>query len=725
MEKFILSILFLTATFWSVAQEQSVSGIVIDNVSKESLIGANVVYAKGKGVITDIDGKFSLQLKEGEYTLSISYIGYKTMELDIIVGNTPLELEVALEIITLNEVEIVADIAQSRRSPVAFSSISQQVIQEEGGNQDLPMLLNTTPSVYATQEGGGVGDAEIIMRGFDQRNLAVMVDGIPVNDMENGRVYWSNWNLPVANMQVQRGLSISKLATPSVGGTINVITPGIIGEKKFQIQQQFASGNFLKTDFTFNSGKLKNGWGYAIALSYWQGDGIIDGTWSQGGSYFAKLEKITGKHRISLTGFGAPQKHGQRSFKNPMSVYNRDYAREIGFDAGALDSVPEYGMTYNEHWGTYEDYEFIGIGTEHPITGELSFDHWRITRHGSKITLNERSNFFHKPMFSLRDFWTISNRSVLVTTVYASFGRGGGTGLDSRGNAKFENTLAFPDSLVFTGTIGQLDFQSLYNGNRQAVNNSDYGFINIDPQYSNSEIKGSDFIRANMNNHNWFGFLSQFSHSMGEHLNLSTGIDLRTYKGSHFGEVYNLIGADYTLDVSDANQGERVARVGDKVAYYNVSYVRWAGGYGQLEYSSDKLTAFVNATIAHTRYKRIDFFKLREEASKPEETDWITFMGFTAKGGINYNLTERHSVYGNLGTLNNAPKFNTVINFSNEVNDDVENERIYSTELGYKYSSPRFALAFNGYYTIWENRQVNRNISVPYPSEAVNWRPTN
>jgi hypothetical protein len=283
-------------------------------------------------------------------------------------------------------------------------------------------------------------------------------------------------------MQVQRGLSISKLALPSVGGTINVITPGIDDTRGLKITQQFASGAFLKTDIAYNSGKLKSGWGFSIAGSYWQGDGIIDNNFSLGGSYFVKIEKFLTNHRVSFTLFGAPQKHGQRSYKNPMSIYDRDYAAKIGINQAAIDSTPEYGLNYNEHWGVYEDYDFIGVGTPHPITGQLSFKKWEITKLGKTINQSERSNFFHKPMLNLRDFWNINERSYLVSTFYASFGRGGGTGLNSRGNAQFDNGIDPLDSTQFTGTNGQLDFQNIYNLNRQDINNPDYNFLSIDPK---------------------------------------------------------------------------------------------------------------------------------------------------------------------------------------------------------------------------------------------------
>src|SRR5690606_37397263 len=109
----------------------------------------------------------------------------------------------------MEEIRVIANISTDRKTPIAITKISSEQIAEELGSRDLPMLLNATPGVYATQTGGGDGDARITVRGFDQRNVGVLIDGVPVNDMENGAVYWSNWfglDAITNQIQVQRGL---------------------------------------------------------------------------------------------------------------------------------------------------------------------------------------------------------------------------------------------------------------------------------------------------------------------------------------------------------------------------------------------------------------------------------------------------------------------------------------------------------------------------------------
>ena len=121
----------------------------------------------------------------------------------------------------------VADIAKDRKTPVAVSTIKEAQIVEKLGNQEFPEILKSTPSIYTTKGGGGFGDGRMNVRGFDTNNSAVMINGVPVNGMEDGAVYWSNWSGlsdVTSAMQIQRGLGSSKLAIASVGGTVNIIT---------------------------------------------------------------------------------------------------------------------------------------------------------------------------------------------------------------------------------------------------------------------------------------------------------------------------------------------------------------------------------------------------------------------------------------------------------------------------------------------------------------------
>lgn len=219
----------------------------------------------------------------------------------------------------------VADIAKDRKTPVAVSTIKESTIVEKLGNQELPEILNTTPSVYATKQGGGFGDSNIKIRGFDQSNIAVMVNGIPINDMEGGSVYWSNWT-GIADvtsaMQVQRGLGSSKLAIASIGGTINILTRSADKKRGGILSVGIGNDGYHKTLFSYNTGLSKNGWSSSFLLSRAAGAMYADGTEFEGYNYYLAVGyRPNQSHDLQFTVTGAPQVHHQRASASTIADY--------------------------------------------------------------------------------------------------------------------------------------------------------------------------------------------------------------------------------------------------------------------------------------------------------------------------------------------------------------------------------------------------------------------
>ena len=348
------------------AQKGEISGVIFDDFFDETLIGATVLISEGVGTVTDIDGRFSIEAEYGTYNLKVSYVGYEDIEQTIELNKSKLILKFKMKGLTLKEVEVVADVAIDRQTPVAFSNIKPTQIREELASQDIPMLLNTTPGVYATQNGGGDGDTRITIRGFSQRNVAVMMDGVPVNDMENGWVFWSNWfglDVVTRSIQVQRGLASSKIATPSIGGTINILTKGGDAKKGGTIKQEFANNGYYRTTLGLTTGRSATGWAFSAAGSWKQGDGYVDQNFTEGWFAYMKLEKQLGKHLLSFSGFGAPQEHGQRSQKGYITTYSTDLAEELGVEGIIDNDNVDQGPRFNPHWGYLQRY----TGPEGPV----------------------------------------------------------------------------------------------------------------------------------------------------------------------------------------------------------------------------------------------------------------------------------------------------------------------------------------------------------------------
>ena len=146
---------------------------------------------------------------------------------------------------------------------MAVSTVGAQTIDLKLGNQDLPEVLKTTPGVWTTKQGGGFGDAKTNVRGFKSENVAVMINGIPVNDMEWGGVYWSNFaglSDVTSNIQVQRGLGATIVSSPSVGGTINITTRTIDSEKGGSVWYGMGNDGLNTYGVKVSTGLMKNGW---------------------------------------------------------------------------------------------------------------------------------------------------------------------------------------------------------------------------------------------------------------------------------------------------------------------------------------------------------------------------------------------------------------------------------------------------------------------------------
>lgn len=423
-----LSILFccFISSFAINAQDTSrvtLSGTIKDSETGEGLIGATVLVKSGVGAVADLEGNFKLQLPKGDYTIEVSMLGYSKYVQKIKLYAHK-KIDVKLENRVLDEVEVVANVAQVRETPVAFSSISATKIQEELGSQDISMIANTTPGAYASSSGGGSGDSRVTLRGFDQRNIGVLVDGIPVNDMENGQVYWSNWDGLkdiTKTLQIQRGLGASKLAISSVGGTMNFITNGIEQKQQLTVKKEWGNNMYNLMALSYNSGLINNKWGFTLAGTYKSGDGWAEGTWTNAYSYFAKIQYMpNSRHIISIGANGAPQSHGQRSSKMQIVVYDKEYAKKLGVNSDSV--LRSWVVNAN---GTPNN-SSIKYTTPTQGNRDLRWNPDQAMLNGNMF--NDKINYYHKPLFNLNHFWKISEKTNLSTVVYASIGKGGGTG---------------------------------------------------------------------------------------------------------------------------------------------------------------------------------------------------------------------------------------------------------------------------------------------------------
>lgn len=631
-----------------------ISGKIIESTSGESLMDAAVqIEGYNLAVLANPEGNFRLEkILPGEYKMLIRYIGYVGREVKVkVAAGKELFFEsipLAPDGVGLKEVEIISQISKSPSAPLSISTIDYNYIAERQSGQEVPELLKLTPSVYTSKAGGGFGDSRINIRGFDQTNVAVLINGIPVNDMENGRVFWSNWvgvGDVARTIQVQRGLGASKIAINSIGGTMNLITKTTDVEKGGSVILE-SSNRYNKLSVSLSTGRTKKGWAVSFVGSRTYGSGYIDKTDLSAWSYFLSVTKEIGsRHILSFTAFGAPQEHNQRLSQSSLKTYGIQNNNQFNPDWGYLDGKPLASIV----------------------------------------------NTFHKPQFALNHYFHITDKLNLSSSVYFSIGRGGGTGIFTANNYR-----------VKTDSNGQIDFEAARSNNRSKIDSVNTSRNGLQMGY------GSDMILSNsVNNHTWIGALSILNYQINSKWKAMGGIDLRYYNGYHYREVDNLLGGDFFVDTRDKNNPINAAKKGDIFDYNYDGRVRWSGIFGQIEYASDKITAFLSSSGSITAQQRYDYFIVKgiNETSK-----MMYFPGYNVKAGFSYKITPRINAYINGGTFSRAPFFNFLFvdrRRSNDLSQNPVNEKILSGEIGSAYRSDYFTIDACFYYTVWKDKGNN------------------
>ena len=698
MKQLLIGLLMVFTTMTGFAQ---ITGTVVDAESNSPLPGATVVI-KGTqiGTTTDFDGLFSISdASEGD-TLVITFIGFDAAE---VVAEDGMEVVLETALNQLSEVVVtsgVIDIAKVRETPVAVSAISVSEITLKTGNLEFPEIMNKTPGVYATKQGGGYGDSRISLRGFDQRNTSFLINGQPVNDMENGWVYWSNWQglTDVASgIQIQRGLGASRLAVPSVGGTVSIFTKAAQKSEGGKVLQMVGNDGYIKTGVSYNTGKNEKGWASSFLLSRWQGDGYIYNTSGEGYTYFAAVGYAPegSAHELNFSFLGAGQWHHQRD----VWVSIRDYQN---FGSEGID------QRWNSNGGTLNGEEF-----------------------------SMRRNFYNKPLATFNWDWEISDNLKLATSLYGSAGRGGGTGPRGRNYYNSEtDILPFRKDLTehylengrgSRDANGFIDFDAVvaYNqANTEGYTGDIGGYEGLligSNGFNDDGVNRAALIRrASMNSHNWVGGISNLEGQFGK-FKTSIGVDLRSYTGYHYRVVNNLMGLDGYYSTGNRNSAGQIIETtieaspfkntglnGPKIDYYNVGKVGWQGVNTMVEYGGDKLTAVVQAGLSNQAFQRIDYF---DQVGNPESEVQNQGGGYI-KGGANYNIDEKQNVFFNTGFISRQPNFDAVFpNYANNINPDLQNEEITSFELGYGFVATDFSFNINAYSTTWGNRFVQRSLS--------------
>src|SRR5690606_2419333 len=389
-----------------------------------------------------------------------------------------------------------------------------------------------------------------------------------------------------------------------------------------------------------------------------------------GQNYFVSVGyKPNDNNTFNFMIFGAPQWHDQ-NFSKPLETSYR----EIGPTGNKTKVIATPGYDITDERGNSNYGWYNGEG------------------------LSQRTNFYHKPVTNLNWDLKIDDKSSLSTVLYASMGKGGGTGILGNGPGYTVNG--------FNPANGTTNWDAL-----AAINAAQ-------PNKISSGNNGSA-LRASVNNHFWYGLVSNYNFEANENFSFNLGADLRFYKGDHFQQLINLLGSEGRIaDNKTREKGYVVsetfstnpwsslfnsADVDQRVGYDNSEKINYQGVFGQVEYSLDGFTAFVQGSLSNQSYQKIDRWNYAEGETKSK---FDKKFGYNIKGGASYTFEDAHTIFANIGQYSRQPFLDNVFvsNTVNFVDPSVDNEKIFGVEAGYKYSNPIVAVSFNAYYTKWDNR---------------------
>ncbi len=333
-----------------VATAQKISGRVIDT-DGNPLTGASVIIKNSFiGTSTDQNGRFSLKTKNGNYTIIISFVGFQNLEKKVeLNGDVDLGDLVLSKSLYMSEEVTVKATRSDEKAPVTYSFVHAEEIKKRNITQDIPYILELTPSFVATSEAGtGIGNTNYRIRGTDPSRINVTVNGIPLNDAESQTVFWVNmpdFASSVNNIQITRGVGTSTNGAASFGASMNFLTGTTETKPYAQIKTMGGNFNTLKESLLIGTGILDNGFSFDMRISNLHSDGYIENSFSdhQAATFttawrnknsLVKFNLIHGRERTGISWEGVPKEMLEinRTY-NPAGEYfddegNRHYYKD-------------------------------------------------------------------------------------------------------------------------------------------------------------------------------------------------------------------------------------------------------------------------------------------------------------------------------------------------------------------------------------------------------------
>ncbi|GAA3762358.1 TonB-dependent receptor [Flavobacterium ginsengiterrae] len=684
MVKKYIAFFILGSFSFAFAQETVFRGVVVDSKTQNPL--ENVVVSIQNSSITKLTsktGRFELHSSiEGEQLLLIHSQDCKDLLLKI---HSNFGQIVYLGVLQLEDI-------YSDEVPAALITLLDSDLSEDNSSSEMTSgLLQSSKDAFMQASAFNWGQARFRVRGLDSENGTMMLNGMTMNKIYDGRPQWNNWgglNNVLRNQEFSVGTVASNYTFGGILGTQQIFTRASLYRKGAQFTFSGSNTTYsLRGIGTYASGMDSSGWAYVVSAGKrWADEGYFEGTNFNADSFFMSVEKrLNNKHSLNLTGFYTPNSRGKNS-PNTAEVTNL------------------MGEKYNSYWGFQNNKQ----------------------RNGRVKTVEE-------PLFMLNHYFKIDEKTNLNSGVMYQFGKVGNTNIDYqnadspdpvyyRKMPSYFSSLYAKDQGEFSGAFtpdyenaeksretflanSQIDWNAMYLANQKPGTN---GYEPAQSHYVLYEDRTDDKT---------FAVNSNLNTQITPNISFDGGIAYQNLKSHNFQYLLDLLGGKYFDDIdpfykgdqaqSDLQNPNRQVKAGD-IYGYNYNFLsNVINAFTQFKFSYNKTEFYLAQSYSMSNYQREGLYQNGlYPTNSLGKSDKVNFENFGFKGGFTYKISGRQWLFFNGAHLTRAPSLrNTFSNsrLNNNIVNGIESENISSAEANYVYSSPKLKLRLTAYYTLIKN----------------------
>lgn len=692
MKNFIILLSFLLPVF-AFAQTGNVTGTITEETTAAPASNATVKLV-GTGTEftaqTNTDGSFTVAVPAGQYRLDVTISDYTYTVGTYDVPSTGLALGALTYSVTGTGEE---DKASQDNIPTVAAGEDDS---KDAGTQSVSSTLNSSRDPFISGASYVLSTGGFRIRGYRGENYSTYLNGVPVNDIEDGYTSWGLWgglNAVMHNRENTMGLAPTTFTFGGVGGAYSFDTRASKQRKQLQISYSNTNRTYKhKLSVTYSTGLLKHGWAVSVsATRRWASEGYVPGTFYDGYSYFLSVEKYFGSNQsLALTVLGSPTRTGRAS-ASVMEMYDL---------AGS--------HYYNPNWG-YQN---------------------------GKVR-NARVSTTNEPMFFLTHEWKINDATTWSNSAGFTFGTHSTSSLDWF-NARdprpdyYSNLPSYLEDSTLKKVameqfredinLRQINWAALYDANSHNFESIDS--VNGIAGNIVSGKRANYIVQSAVENIKKFDFASTLNHSFNGHIAFTAGLSYQLQMTEYYKKVEDLLGADFFVDVNqfalrdfpdslasaqnDLNHPNRILKEGDKYGYDYVANIHRGAAWAQGVFKFKHIDFFAAAELSGTAFWRDGKtkFGLFPNSSYGKSATQA-FFNYAFKAGLTYQINTSNYLFVNAAHLTRAPYFGEAFvspRTRNQVVDDLKSEVVYSVEGGYQLRTPKFKLKLDMYFSQFNNQ---------------------